>query len=269
VTAIAPRRPLAVALLALALIASLLLAGVTSSAHAAPPPPLNLETLTAAEAEQMLKSGELTSVELVKAYKARIEAINKSGPGLNVVTQLNPNVLEEAKKADKERKAGKSLGPDAGVPILVKDIIDATPMYTSAGDWALRESFPEKDSGVAKELRAHGVILLGKVGLSEWANSFGSQPSGFSNLTGQVLNAYDTAAGPSGSSSGSGAAAAAGLSTITIGTETSGSIISPSTAENDVGLRPTLGLVPGYGIAPIDLSQDTAGPIVKTVSTNR
>ena len=183
-----------------------------------------------------------------------------------MVTQLNPNVLDEARKADKERRAGKSLGPDAGVPILLKDIIDATPMYTSAGDWALRESFPEKDSGVAKELRAHGLILLGKVGLSEWANSFGSQPSGFSNLTGQVLNAYDTAAGPSGSSSGSGAAAASGLSTLTIGTETSGSIISPSTAENDVGLRPTLGLVPGYGIAPIDLSQDTAGPIVKTVA---
>src|SRR5262249_53567490 len=120
-------------------------------------------------------------------------------------------------------------------------------------------------SGVAKVLREHGVIILGKVGLSEWANSFGSQPSGFGNITGQVLNAYDAAAGPSGSSSGSGAAAAAGLATLTIGTETSGSIISLSTAENDVGLRPTLGLVPGYGIAPIDLSQDTAGPIVKTV----
>ena len=104
-----------------------------------------------------------------------------------------------------------------GVPILLKDIIDATPMYTSAGDWALRESFPEKDSGVAKELRAHGVVILGKSGLSEWANSFGSQPSGFSNLTGQVLNANDAAQGPSGSSSGPGAAAAAGLSTLTIG----------------------------------------------------
>ena len=153
-----------------------------------------------------------------------------------------------------------------GLPILLKDIIDATPMYTSAGDWALRESFPEKDSGVAKELRAHGVVILGKAGLSEWANSFGSQPSGFGNLTGQVLNANDTAQGPSGSSSGSGAAAAAALSALTIGTETSGSIISPSTAENVVGLRPTLGLVPGYGIAPIDASQDTAGPIVRTVA---
>jgi amidase len=265
VIAFSPRRLLAGALVALGLLVSFGLANYVSSAQAAPT--LNLETLTATEAENMLQSGELTSVELVKDYMARIEAINKSGPGLNVVTQLNPNVLEEAKKADGLRKKGKSpLGPDAGVPILLKDIIDAKPMFTSAGDWALRESFPEQDSGVTKELRAHGVIILGKVGLSEWANSFGSQPSGFGNLTGQVLNANDTAAGPSGSSSGSGAAAAAGLSTLTIGTETSGSIISPSTAENVVGLRPTLGLVPGYGIAPILASQDTAGPIVKTVA---
>lgn len=260
--AFSPRRLLAAGLMTLATILSLGLFHYASSAQAAT---LNLETLTASEAEKMLESKEITSVELVKAYIARIEALSKAGPGLNVVTQLNPNVLEEAKAADRERRKGKVPGPDAGVPILLKDIIDATPMYTSAGDWALRESFPEKDSGVAKVLRQHGVIILGKVGLSEWANSFGSQPSGFSNLTGQVLNAYDTAAGPSGSSSGSGAAAAAGLSTLTIGTETSGSIISPSTAQSDVGLKPTLGLVPGYGISPIDASQDTAGPIVKTV----
>ncbi|HTZ85514.1 MAG TPA: amidase family protein [Solirubrobacteraceae bacterium] len=261
--ALSPRRLLVAGLLALATILSLGLFHYAGSAQAAPE--LNLETLTASEAEKLLQSGEINSVQLVKAYEARIEAINKSGPGLNVVTQLNPNVLAEAKAADAERRKGKSKGPVAGVPILLKDIIDAKPMYTTAGDWALKETFPEKDSGVAKVLREHGVIILGKVGLSEWANSFGSQPSGFGNITGQVLNAYDAAAGPSGSSSGSGAAAAAGLATLTIGTETSGSIISPSTAENDVGLRPTLGLVPGYGIAPIDLSQDTAGPIVKTV----
>ena len=171
--------------------------------------------------------------------------------------------MEEASKADLERKKHEDLGPAMGLPILLKDIIDATPMYTSAGDWALRESVPASDSGVAKELRAHGVIILGKTGLSEWANSFGSQPSGFGNLTGQVLSAIDTAEGPSGSSSGSAAAAAAGLATLTIGTETSGSIISPSTMQSDVGLRPTVGLVPGYGIAPIDASQDTAGPIVR------
>lgn len=262
--AFSPRRLSAVALAAVALILSLGLMGFAPSAHAALPS-LNLETLTGAEAEKMLQHKEVTSVQLVKAYIARIEALSKAGPGLNVVTQLNPNVLQEAKLADEERNKGESLGPDAGLPILLKDIIDATPMFTSAGDWALRESFPSKDSGVAKELRAHGVIILGKVGLSEWANSFGSQPSGFSNLTGQVLSAIDTAEGPSGSSSGSAAAAAAGLATLTIGTETSGSIISPSTEQSDVGLRPTLGLVPGYGIAPIDASQDTAGPIVRSV----
>ena len=119
---------------------------------------------------------------------------------------------------------------------------------------------------MAKELKAHGVIILGKLGLSEWANSFGSQPSGFSNLTGQVLNANDAAQGPSGSSSGSGAAGDAALAALTIGTETSGSIISPSTSQSLVGLRPTVGLVPGYGIAPIDVSQDTAGPMVRTVT---
>jgi len=228
-------------------------------------PPLHLETLSGAEEERMLEEGKVTSVELVKAYEARIAALNKAGPGLNAVTQINPEVMEEAARADRERREGRILGPAMGLPILLKDIIDATPMYTSAGDWALRESFPEKDSGVAKELRAHGVVILGKAGLSEWANSFGSQPSGFSNLTGQVLNANDTIQGPSGSSSGSGAAANAALAALTIGTETSGSIISPSTAESSVGLRPTLGLVPGYGIAPIDASQDTAGPIVRTV----
>jgi amidase len=263
VTASSPRRLLLAGLAALAMLVSLGLASYASSALAAPT--LNLETLTGSEAEKMLESGEITSVELVKDYIARIEALNKSGPGLNVVTQLNPNVLQEAKLADRERKKGKSLGPAAGLPILLKDIIDATPMFTSAGDWALRESFPPSDSGVAKELRAHGVIVLGKVGLSEWANSFGSQPSGFSNLTGQVLSAIDTAEGPSGSSSGSAAAAASAMSAITIGTETSGSIISPSTQQSDVGLRPTLGLVPGYGIAPILASQDTAGPIVRSV----
>jgi Asp-tRNA(Asn)/Glu-tRNA(Gln) amidotransferase A subunit family amidase len=228
--------------------------------------PLNLETLTGSEEEKLLEEGKVNSVELVKAYLARIAALNKAGPGLNAVTQLNPDAIEEAEAVDEEREEGKDLGPAMGLPILLKDIIDATPMYTSAGDWALRESYPEKDSGVAKDLRTAGVVILGKAGLSEWANSFGSQPSGFGNLTGQVLSAIDAAEGPSGSSSGSAASASASLSALTIGTETSGSIISPSTQQSDVGMRPTLGLVPGYGIAPIDVSQDTAGPIVKSVA---
>jgi Asp-tRNA(Asn)/Glu-tRNA(Gln) amidotransferase A subunit family amidase len=264
VIALSPRRLPATGLLALGLLVVLVLVGFTLSARA-DASTLELETLTGAQAEKMLQEGQVSSVELVKAYIARIEALNKSGPGINAVTQINPNALQEAKQADRERAKHKNLGPAMGLPILLKDIIDATPMYTSAGDWALRESFPPSDSGVAKELRAHGLIILGKAGLSEWANSFGSQPSGFSNLTGQVLSAIDAAEGPSGSSSGSAASAAAGFASLTIGTETSGSIISPSTQQSDVGLKPTLGLVPGYGIAPIDASQDTAGPIVRSV----
>src|SRR4051794_14159737 len=214
----------------------------------------------------MLQSGQVTSVQLVRAYLARIAAINKAGPGLNAVTQINPEALRQAADSDYARAHGKDLGPAMGLPILLKDIIDATPMYTSAGDWALRNSYPPNDSGVAKQLKAHGVIILGKLGLSEWANSFGSQPSGFSNLTGQVLNANDAAQGPSGSSSGSGAAGDASLAALTIGTETSGSIISPSATQSLVGLRPTVGLVPGYGIAPISASQDTAGPMDRSVA---
>ncbi len=247
--------------------ACLATAGLLACTPAAKADPiLDLENLSGAQAEQMLQSGQVTSVQLVRAYLARIAAINKAGPGLNAVTQINPEALQQAADSDYARAHGKNLGPAMGLPILLKDIIDATPMYTSAGDWALRNSFPPNDSGVAKELKAHGVIILGKLGLSEWANSFGSQPSGFSNLTGQVLNANDAAQGPSGSSSGSGAAGDAGLAALTIGTETSGSIISPSTSQSLVGLRPTVGLVPGYGIAPIDVSQDTAGPMVRTVA---
>ena len=238
-----PRRLVRGGTLVLAAVWCLLALLGGASAQAAP---LDLESLTGTEAEQLLQEGKVTSVELVKAYEARIQALNKAGPGLNAVTQINPNALTEAKLMDKERAKHHNLGPAMGVPILLKDIIDATPMYTSAGDWALRESFPEKDSGVARNLRAHGVVILGKAGLSEWANSFGSQPSGFSNLTGQVLNANDTIAGPSGSSSGSGSAEAAGLATLTIGTETGGSIISPSHGGGDrrpeTDARPRAGL---------------------------
>jgi hypothetical protein len=139
-------------------------AGVGGARAAAPV--LDLEHLSGAEEEALLGRGEVTSVQLVEAYAERITALNKSGPGLNAVTQINPDVIAEAEKTDQLRAEGKSLGPAMGLPILLKDIIDATPMYTSAGDWALRDSFPEKDSGVAKELRAHGVVILGKLGLS-------------------------------------------------------------------------------------------------------
>src|SRR3954468_9624729 len=232
-------------------------------AHAAD---LNLETLDGPTAEKLMDEGKLTSVELTRAYIARIAALNKRGPGLNAVTQLNPDALKDAALLDKERKDGHLRGPAHGLPILLKDLIDVKGMYTSAGNWSLRNSFPANDSGVAKKLRENGVVILGKLGLSEYANFFGNQPSGFSNLTGQVLNAVDADQNPSGSSSGSGAASAAALAMLVVGTETSGSIISPSQANGLVGLRPTVGLVPGYGIAPISASQDTAGPMERTVA---
>jgi hypothetical protein len=136
--------------LGLALLAMLLAAG---SASAAPAPALDLDTMSGVEGEEMLEAGEITSVELTEAYLERIEALNKTGPGLNAVTQINKYALAEAEKSDEERALGIDLGPAMGLPILLKDIIDAKGMYTSAGDWALRQSFPEKDSGVAKELR--------------------------------------------------------------------------------------------------------------------
>ncbi|MBB5786377.1 amidase family protein [Jiangella mangrovi] len=252
-----------------AVLAAPVLAAAPSSppVSAAPPPPvLDLETLDGLTAEQMMESGELTSVQLVQAYLERIEALNKSGPGLNAVTQINPAVMAEARRADELRADGVVLGPAHGLPVLLKDLIDVKGMYTSNGNYSLRHSYPEDDAGIVKKLRESGVIILGKVGLSEWANSFGSQPSGFGNLTGQVLNANDADQNPSGSSSGTGAAGAAALSMLTVGTETSGSIISPSGAQSLVGIRPTVGIVPAYGIGPISSSQDTAGPMDRTVA---
>ncbi len=229
-------------------------------------PTLNLETLTGPQAEKMMQDGRLTSEALTRAYMARIDALNKRSAGLNAVAQINPDALREAAAADRARARGQIAGPAQGLPILLKDLLDVKGMYTSAGNFSLRASFPAEDSGVVKKLRASGVVILGKTGLSEFANSFGNQPSGFSNLTGQVINAIDADQNPSGSSSGSGSAGAAALSMLTIGTETSGSIISPSSTQGIVGLRPTVGLVPGYGIAPISASQDTAGPMTRTVA---
>ncbi len=247
-------------------VAASALAVLAPSGASAADPVLDLERLTGLQAEKMMEDGELTSVQLTRAYINRIAALNKRGPGLNAVTQLNKDALKDAALLDAERRDGHLRGPAHGLPILLKDLIDVKGIYTSAGNYSLRNSFPAEDSGVAEKLRERGVVILGKLGLSEYANFFGSQPSGFGNLTGQVINALDADQGPSGSSSGSGAAGAAALSMLVIGTETSGSIIGPSSTQGLVGLRPTVGLVPGVGIAPISASQDTAGPMDRTVS---
>ena len=240
--------------------------GAGLAAPAAAAESLDLETLDGPTAVRMMEQGTLTSVELTRQYIARIAALNKRGPGLNAVTQLNAQALHDAAVLDSERKDGKVRSPAHGLPILLKDLIDVKGMYTSAGNFSLRNSFPETDSGIAKKLRENGVVILGKLGLSEYANSFGNQPSGFSNLTGQVIHGLDADQNPSGSSSGSGTAGAAALSMLIVGTETGGSIISPSQAQSLVGLRPTVGLIPGYGVAPIRLSADTAGPMDRTVA---
>src|SRR5690349_11736956 len=149
--------------------------GAVSAAPAASAAPLDLETLDGPTAVRMMEQGTLTSVELTRQYIARIAALNKRGPGLNAVTQLNREALKDAAPLDSERKAGKLRGPAHGLPILLKDLIDVQGMYTSAGNFSLRNSFPETDSGVAKKLRERGVVILGKLGLSEYANSFGNQ----------------------------------------------------------------------------------------------
>ncbi len=230
-------------------------------------PSLDLERLSVADARTMMAAGELTSVQLTRAYINRIAATNTRGPGINAIRMLNPRALQDAAQLDLERATGHVRGPLHGIPVIVKDNLDAAGLPTTAGSVALENSIPDRDSAVVAKLRAAGAVLLGKANLTEFANFISSSSlTGYSSLGGQVLNPYDISVSPSGSSSGSAAAAAAGLAIVTIGTETSGSIVSPSAAQGDVGLRPTVGLVSRTGIVPISATQDTAGPITRTVA---
>ncbi|HWI71779.1 MAG TPA: amidase family protein, partial [Baekduia sp.] len=241
--------------------------GLSTAPAQAADPVLDLENLSAAQLEDQMDDGDLTSAQLTRAYINRIAALNKRGPSLNAVRVLNANAMAEAKASDARRAAG-TAGPLEGLPVLVKDNLDVAGMPTTAGSIALEYNIPATDSPVVARLRAAGAVLLGKTNLSEFANFFssGGNPSGYSSLGGQVLNATDASSTPSGSSSGSGVAASVGLAALTIGSETSGSIISPSAANGDVGLRPTIGLVPRSGVVPISATQDTAGPIVRSVT---
>ncbi len=220
-----------------------------------------------AELQAGMAAGDYTSVELVEAYFARIEALDANGPKLNSVIERNPDALKAAKKADADRKVGRWRGPLHGIPILLKDNIDTgDKMLTTAGSLALTTSMPAKDSFVAARMR-FGAVILGKTNLSEWANFRSSRSiSGWSGRGGQTLNPYVLDRTPSGSSSGSGVAAAANLSAACIGTETDGSIVSPANANGIVGVKPTVGLVSRAGIIPIAASQDTAGPMARTVA---
>jgi amidase len=231
-------------------------------------PSYDLEEATIADLRQKLDSGELTSRALTEAYLERIEALDRHGPALRAVLETNPDALQIAEALDAERKAGNVRGPLHGVPILLKDNLDtADRMTTTAGSLALEGSVPARDSFVAHRLREAGAVLLGKTNMSEWANfrSFRSS-SGWSARGGQCRNPYALDRSPSGSSSGTGAAVAASLAAAGVGTETDGSIVSPASACGLVGVKPTVGLVSRAGIIPISASQDTAGPMARTVA---
>lgn len=211
--------------------------------------------------------GELTAVALTQAYLDRIAAIDQAGPTLRAVIEVNPDALAIAARADRERAAGRVLGPLHGIPVLVKDNIDtADRMRTTAGSLALLEAKPAQDATVVSRLRAGGAVLLGKTNLSEWANFRSTRSiSGWSGRGGQTRNPYALDRNTSGSSSGSAAAVAASLCAVAVGTETDGSIVSPSSVCGLVGVKPTVGLVSRAGIIPISASQDTAGPMARTV----
>jgi len=227
-----------------------------------------LEEATIASLHEGLRAGRYTTRSLCEAYLARIEAIDRSGPTLKAVLETNPDALAIADRLDAERKARRALGPLHGIPVLIKDnIATADRMMTTAGSLALAGVTPPRDSVVAERLRAAGAVILGKTNLSEWANFRGNQSSsGWSGRGGQTKNPYALDRNPCGSSSGTGAAIAASLAAVGVGTETDGSIVCPSSACSLVGVKPTLGLIGGAGIIPIAHSQDTAGPMCRTVT---
>jgi amidase len=231
-------------------------------------PAVELVELTFADLEARMASGSDTAKSLVQKYRQRIEAIDRKGPTLRSVLELNPDADAIADQLDAERKAGKRRGPLHGIPILVKDNVDTgDKMTTTAGSLALEGSHAEKDSFVVARLRAAGAIILGKTNLSEWANFRGmASSSGWSGRGGQCRNPYALDRNPSGSSSGSGVAVSANLCAAAIGTETDGSIVSPSTHNGIVGLKPTLGAVSRTGVVPISHTQDTPGPMTRTVA---
>ncbi len=242
--------------------------GAAQSPMDSAPAAFELEEATFAHLQSRMESGAETSRSITAKYLARIEALDRRGPELRSVLEVNPEALAIAESLDAERKAGRVRGPLHGVPILLKDNIGtADRMTTTAGSLALEGSVPAADSGVARRLREAGAILLGKTNLSEWANFRSTHAtSGWSGRGGQCRNPYALDRNPSGSSAGSGAAAAANLCAAAVGSETDGSVVSPSNNCGLVGIKPTLGLVSRAGIIPIAESQDTAGPMARTVS---
>jgi amidase len=226
-----------------------------------------LDEITIADLQDGMKAGKFTARSLVDKYTARIEEIDKHGPAINAVLELNPDAVAIADALDQERKAKGPRGPLHGIPLLIKDNIDtADKMMTTAGSLALMDSKPLKDSWVAQRLRAAGAVILGKTNLSEWANIRSSHStSGWSGRGGLTRNPYALDRNPCGSSSGSGAGVSANLCAAAIGTETDGSIVCPSSSNGLAGIKPTVGLVSRNGIIPISHTQDGAGPMCRTL----
>ncbi|MEQ8363409.1 MAG: amidase [Cyclobacteriaceae bacterium] len=253
-------------------IASLLIIGLAiscepQSGHDSPQNDFSYEEFDIAQLQRGYKNGEYTIQDITQGYLDRINAMDKNGPQLNSIIQVNPDAMEIAKALDEELKNGTSRGSLHGVPIVLKDNIDThDKMETTAGSRALLGSHPLQDSFVAQKLREAGAVIIGKANLSEWANFRGEMSSsGWSGVGGQAKNPYDITRNPCGSSAGSGVAVSANLTMLAIGTETNGSIVCPSTANGIVGIKPTVGLVSRSGIIPISFTQDTAGPMARTV----
>jgi len=227
----------------------------------------NFSEADIAELHDHMQRGELSSEELVRWYISRIDSIDRAGPALNSIIEINPDALGIARALDREWQASGPRGPLHGIPVVLKANIDtADQMYTSAGSLALAEHVPPSDAFVVKRLRDAGAVILAKANLSEWANfrSTRSQ-SGWSSVGGQTRNPYDTLRSPCGSSSGSAVSVAANLTAVSIGTETDGSVVCPASYNGVVGIKPTVGLVSRSGIIPLAHSQDTAGPMGRTV----
>ncbi|MDH3532377.1 MAG: amidase [Gammaproteobacteria bacterium] len=229
--------------------------------------PENFEEATIADLHDRMHRGELSSEQLVSWYLERIETTDRRGPALHAVIELNPDALMTARALDEEWQESGPRGPMHGIPVILKANIDtADSMRTTAGSLALANHMPAEDAFLVSRLRNAGAVILGKANLSEWANFRSTRSSsGWSSVGGQTKNAYDPARNPCGSSSGSAVAVAANLTTVAVGTETDGSVICPSGINGIVGIKPTLGLISRSGIIPIAHSQDTAGPMARSV----
>jgi amidase len=227
-----------------------------------------LNEITIEELQRKMQNGELSSKSVVQSYIDQIEKIDRNGPSLHAVIEINPEAISIAESLDQERKAGKVRGPLHGIPILLKDNIDtADKMHTTAGSLALESNIASLDAFLVKQLRSAGAVMIGKTNLSEWANFRSTRSvSGWSSRGGQTKNPYILDRSPCGSSSGSAVAVAANLCTVSIGTETNGSIACPASMNAIVGIKPTVGLVSRSGIIPISVTQDTAGPFARTVT---